>query len=116
MSLTNKILEKKARRKRKLEKALSDILPQLIELGAIKVILFGSLAGETIDINSDLDLLVVMPAGRSGKEWQKHLYENVKRDTAADIFVYNEVEFKKYRESFFLQNVLNTGRIIYEKS
>ncbi len=116
MSSLKKIIEKKEQRKHKLRNSLFNISQQLIEMGAIKIILFGSLAYGTTDVNSDLDLLVVMPVKHSGKEWQKHIYENIERNTAADIFVYNETEFTKFRESIFLQNALNSGKIIYEKT
>lgn len=116
MSSLKKIIAKKAQRRRKLEYSLANISQQLITMGALKIILFGSLAYGTEDVNSDIDILVVMPVNRSGKEWQKYIYENIERNTAADIFVYNENEFKNYRESTFLQNALNSGRIIYEKA
>jgi len=115
MTSLTRINEKKEKRKYRLEKSLNSLLHQLVELGALKVILFGSMVNGTIDIDSDLDLLVVMPASRSGQEWQNYIYEQVYRSTAADIFVYNENEFEKYRESSFLQNVIYQGRVMYEK-
>lgn len=115
MTLLNKIKERKEKRKQKLLKSLDGIRQQLIDMGALKVYLFGSMAHETMDIDSDLDILVVMPANRTGRDWQKYIYDQIYRDTAADIFVYNENEFEDYRESHFLQEVIHKGRVIYEK-
>ncbi len=110
------ILKKKNDRKRKLEAGLNLIVSQLITLGALKVILFGSLAEDEVDVYSDLDLLVVMPSTRSGKKWMKFIYESIERGCASDIIVYNqkELEEEKFR-SAFLRNVLASGKVVYEK-
>ncbi|MCS7202697.1 MAG: nucleotidyltransferase domain-containing protein [Dictyoglomus sp.] len=47
---------------------LFNILEELKKLGALKIILFGSLVHGDVDVNSDLDLLVIMPNTKSGKE------------------------------------------------
>lgn len=47
---------------------LFNILEELKKLGALKIILFGSLIHGDVDVNSDLDLLVIMPNTKSGKE------------------------------------------------
>jgi predicted nucleotidyltransferase len=47
---------------------MESITRQLIELGAVKIILFGSLAEGNVDVYSDLDLFVIMPSTKSGDE------------------------------------------------
>lgn len=63
------ILQKKEERKAKLQASLNSIVTQLKGIGALKIILFGSLARDDIDVRSDLDLFVLMPSNRTGKEW-----------------------------------------------
>jgi len=47
----------------RLETETEHIVDQMKSLGAVKVILFGSLARQQISLFSDIDLLVIMPEG-----------------------------------------------------
>ena len=117
MSNLAKILKRKAERKKKLQQSLESLINQLKSLGALKIILFGSLARDEIDINSDLDVFVLMPSNKSGKEWMDIIYEKREIGVAADIIAYNLEEFKKKLSvSSFLGNIINSGRILYEKT
>lgn len=110
-----KIMRKKADRKAKLREALDAIAGQLIGLGALKIIVFGSFAKDKVDVNSDLDLFVVMPSSKTGKEWMDIIYDAVDRKAASDIIVYNEDEYReRLPKSAFLQDITR-GKIIYEK-
>lgn len=116
MSSLNKILRKKNDRKARLQEALGSIVSQLASLGALKVIVFGSFAQDTVDVNSDLDLFVLMPSTRTGKEWLGFIYDTVERKVASDIVVYNDKEFnERLPSSVFLQNVMK-GKVVYEKA
>jgi len=111
------ILRRKDERLRKLKSSLESIVKQLRELGALKIIFFGSVVEGEVDVNSDLDLLVIMPSTRSGKEWMKLVYEKTKTEVATDVIVYNHREFEeKLPTSSFLKNVVNTGRVVYEET
>lgn len=117
MSELEEILERKEKRKTRLETSLSSIASQLENIGALKIILFGSFANGDIDLYSDLDLLVIMPSTMSGKEWMKLVYEDVEREVGSDIIVYNLREFEENLPiSSFLQNIVNSGRVVYEKT
>lgn len=117
MADLKEILQKKAERETNLKSFLDIIKSQIKNMGALKIILFGSLISEKIDVYSDLDLLVIMPSTKSGKEWTKLIYENVERKVASDIIVYNHKEFEDdLPTSRFLRNVLKSGRVIYEKT
>jgi len=86
-------------------------------LGALKVYIFGSYVRDEIDVNSDLDLLVIMPSTKTGKEWTSYIYNNVKRDISSDIIVFNDNEFKnQLPTNSFLKNIINSGRLVYEKT
>jgi predicted nucleotidyltransferase len=92
------------------------MLPQLEKLGAVKVIAFGSLVEGTTNSRSDLDILVVMPQERSGREWSRFIYENIYRDIAADILVFNTKELEnEIQANKFLQRAMEKGRLVFEK-
>ncbi len=110
------ILQRKNERKARLQASLDSIVTQLKSLGALKVILFGSFARGDVDVNSDLDLLVLMPSTKTGKEWMDTIYEKIERKVASDIIVYNQKEFyERLPTSNFLQNILK-GKVVYEKT
>jgi len=116
MSRLKEILQRKDERKAKLQASLDSIVSQLKSLGALKVILFGSFAEGKVDVNSDLDLLVLMPSIRTGKEWMDTIYDKIERKVASDIIVYNQKEFhEKLPTSSLLQNILK-GKVVYEKT
>ncbi len=115
MSKVQEIIKRKNERKKKLKNALESIKRQLINLGAKKIILFGSLNKEDIDIHSDLDLFVIMPSIKTGKEWMDFIYSNLEREVASDIIVYNEKEYKEnLDDNSFINEIVDTGKIIYE--
>jgi predicted nucleotidyltransferase len=115
MSKVQEIIQRKKERKQRLEAALESIKHQLIRLGALKIILFGSLNEGNIDRYSDLDLFVVMPSVRTGKEWMDIIYKNINREIASDIIVYNEKEYEKnLNTNSFVIEINNTGKILYE--
>lgn len=117
MSKLKEILQRRKEREEKLESALVSITRQLRDLGALKVILFGSLAEEDVDVFSDLDLLVIMPTGRSGREWMRFVYENIDLGIASDIIIYNQKELQEnLGKSSFLRGVLDSGKTVYEKT
>lgn len=97
-------------RRKKLNDAKLHIAGQLRALGAQKIVLFGSVATNTITNSSDLDLLVVMPLGKTGWQWTNEIYEKVERKVSADIVAYNLDEFEKMKEeSSFVKYALMTG-------
>lgn len=116
MSKIKEIIVRKEEREAKLQKSLDLIVTQLKNMGALKIILFGSLAKGDVDVNSDIDLFVLMPATKSGKEWMDLIYRTVERKVAANIIVYNQEEFyDKLPSSRFLANILE-GKVFYEKA
>lgn len=117
MQRLKEISEKISNRKIKLSKSLDSLILQLKDFGAIKIYIFGSFIRDEIDVNSDLDLLVIMPSDKTGKKWITFIYSNIKRDISSDIIVFNENEFKNQIPSnSFLENIINSGRLVYEKT
>lgn len=117
MQRLKEISERISNRKIKLRKCLNSLIIQLKEFGAIKIYLFGSYVRDEIDVNSDLDIFVIMPSNKTGKEWTSFIYNNIKRDISTDIIVFNNNEFEnEIPSNSFLKNIVNSGRLLYEKT
>jgi predicted nucleotidyltransferase len=117
MSRVRQILARQQKRRAQLQAALESVSRQLQDRGAVRIIVFGSIVREQIDVDSDLDLLVIMPSTKSSKEWMNLIYDEVERGVAADILVFNEQEFNSNLPgSTFLQNIVDSGRVIHEKA
>ena len=89
---------------------------ELVELGAERVILFGSRARGTAVRGSDVDLLVVMPCpgeesfpGRLAR-----VAERLAPRTAVDLLVYTPEEFDRLRETRrFVRDAVLEGRVLH---
>lgn len=89
---------------------------QLAGMGALRVIVFGSFAEDAVRSTSDIDLIAVMPETRTGKEWRRHVGENLDREVGCDLLVYTEKELAEMIPvSRFIRHALKTGRTVYEK-
>ena len=117
MSITfEKLQTQRATRRNQLENALKDIVRQLKNMGALKIIVFGSYVSGIIRRWSDLDILIVMPSTKSGKEWFKEIYDEIDTDISVDILPFTEEELKiKIKTSSFIRYAIKTGRVVYEK-
>lgn len=103
-------------RKKQLDLSLAKIVERLKQMGAIKIIAFGSYISGNIRRWSDLDLLVVMPPVKSGREWFGEIYEKVDPEVAADILPFTEEEYRRQQEtSSFVRHAIRTGKVVYEK-
>ena len=111
-----KLQAQRATRRRQLECALEETILKLKDMGALKIIAFGSYVSGSIRRWSDLDILVVMPSTQSGKEWFKEIYDKVDAGVPADILPFTEEELRKKMEtSSFIRFALKTGKVVYEK-
>ena len=81
MSQLSNLLQNKRARREMLEARLDPIVEQLKSLGAVKIVLFGSLARQEVDVDSDLDLLVIMPPIRAGKNGWAFCTKNSKEES-----------------------------------
>ena len=108
---------RKEARKAHLMENLDSISRQLRDLGATMIILHGSLARGNVNSHSDLDLLCIMPATKSGREWSIMIYDEVNRSVDCDIIVFNEEELRRdLPVNRFLRMALETGTAVYERS
>lgn len=107
---------RKAKRRRELERALRSVSRQLRDMGALKIVLFGSFAQGHVRSDSDLDLISIMPETRTGRQWMRKIYSEIDREVDCDILAYTPPELEKMLPvSRFLRHALKTGKVIYER-
>jgi len=105
----------RAEREGQLQAELERLVEELKRLGALKVIVFGSMARGRIRAGSDLDLIVVMPSEERFADRLAHLYQTLQPKVACDILAYTPEEFEKMPErSFLIRQALSEGAVLYE--
>jgi predicted nucleotidyltransferase len=87
---------------------------QLRELGASKVVLFGSYAEGRRDVQTDLDLFVVIESALPFVERTAWLYRELAPRVACDILAYTPEEWVTMQERPFVRDALLKGEILYE--
>jgi predicted nucleotidyltransferase len=106
---------------------IDQLLEALKTADPYKIILFGSYAKGTADENSDIDMVVILDNNDVAKTYKerldKKLYinrlvRNINYKIALDILVYSKEEYKivKNLGNYFIDEIENTGKIIYEKA
>ena len=103
------------------------IIDKLAQTNAEKIILFGSYAYGTAGPDSDLDILVVtsdetIPSSFSEKS-KIHLriskaISDIKKEFPVDLIVHTKAMHEKFIKlnSLFAQELLNKGKVLYEKN
>ena len=98
---------------------LNDIVAQIaVKFNPDKIILFGSYAVGTPNSDSDIDLLIIkdsdLPRHRRSFDIQKMLIGSM---IPMDILVYtnNEFEKEKNEKYSFLNSVIKTSKVLYER-
>lgn len=102
-----------------LEEKIRWIIKDLLAYDPEKIILFGSMARGDFNHYSDFDIVVIK---KTDTPFLKRLIEVVdlvrEELFPIDIFVYTPREFEQMREEEnpFIEKVLESGRVIYEKT
>lgn len=95
----------------------SDIVATFLPFNPVKIILFGSMARDDHDEDSDVDVIVVYNSDKKFLDRLAELYESWSLPRGVDILAYTPMEFEKMlEESSFIEDAVNTGKVIYEKS
>lgn len=100
--------------KARLERALEQVVAQLREMGARRIILFGSLARDQVRVGSDVDILALFDDDRGFKERMWHIYSHLETDEDVDVLAYNFDQFERVQHRPFFRHVLQEGKVIYE--
>ncbi len=81
-----------------------------------RIILFGSYAYGTPTEDSDVDLLVVMPADRRDRRKSVEIQLAVPETFPLDLLVYDPVYLQRRAgmEDWFVREILEKGRTLYE--
>ena len=109
-----KMLKKK--HLKELKQELSRVISELIKLGALKIIQFGSSVREELSLTSDIDLIVIIETKQNYIERSAGIYKEVKPKDI-DLLVYTPIEFKRMTgENLFIQHILKEGKVIYERN
>jgi predicted nucleotidyltransferase len=106
---------------------VNELVQSIKPANPYKIILFGSYAAGTANEDSDIDLLIVLDNDEIANTLDKRaervclirqLVKAINQDYSMDIIVYSRREFynKKYDGNWFIDEIENTGRSIYEKA
>jgi predicted nucleotidyltransferase len=106
--------EQRSKRQALLERELERIVQVLRQVGAQRIILFGSAAREDVAAWSDLDLIVVLHSDLPFIKRLGVLYERIEPRVGLDLLAYTPQEFDAIRERPFIQQALQEGRVLYE--
>ncbi len=113
--MIQKVKELKERHLRHLEKELSRVKSQLINLGALKIILFGSSVRGELGLTSDIDLIVIIESDKDFIERSGEIYKKI-QPKDIDLFIYTPNEFNRMsKDNLFIQHILKEGKIIFER-
>lgn len=84
-----------------------------------KVILFGSCATGKVTRDSDIDMLIIKDTKRPyGQRWLEvsRMVRNFKRYIPFEPFVLTPEEFRRQlKRNLFLQEIVEKGKVLYEK-
>ncbi|MGQ9628088.1 MAG: nucleotidyltransferase domain-containing protein [Anaerolineae bacterium] len=107
---------RRSQRRSKLNQELSRLLALLRAMPVEKVILFGSLARGEVGMNSDLDLVVIMPSEKRFLSRAVELAQILEPELGLDLLVYTPEEFRGMQEdgNLFIRQVLKEGKVLYE--
>ena len=81
-----------------------------------KVILFGSYAGDNPTVDSDVDLLVIMPHRAKNVRKAVEILGRVAPDFAVDLLVRTPAEVRKRvrQNDWFMRDIVEKGLVLYE--
>lgn len=101
-----------------LDKALlDDLIRRILSVASpTRIVLFGSASRGEMRLDSDLDILVVVPNGSNHRDIAKRIYRNlIGFSLAVDIVVATEDDLSKYGDNYSLvyYSALHEGKEIY---
>lgn len=96
---------------------LDEIVRRIVRtVHPLRIVLFGSAARDTMDSNSDLDLLVVMPDGTHRRQAATEIYKSLRGvGVPKDVIVVTESDVAKHQDnpSLILRPALEEGKDLY---
>lgn len=89
---------------------------QLARLGAVRVVLCGSLVRGRVSLFSNVDLLVLFDDDRSPRELSRWVYRHVDARESVDLIAYNVRDFEQARQRPFWRHALQHSEVLYDRS
>lgn len=103
-----------------IEKQLNEITDKIVrQFEPEKIILFGSWAWGQPHQDSDVDLFIIKETERSTREVAREIDGALwGRTTPLDLLVYTPVQVEKRlrQHDFFVRDVMEKGKVLYERS
>jgi len=111
----------------KMTSYLDETLKILKKHNPEEIILFGSMSNGTANMDSDIDLLVILNIDSIPKTYEEKMVltcnirrslRNINKKVALDLLFYTKKEYAamKAEKSLFLNEIDKTGKIIHEKA
>jgi predicted nucleotidyltransferase len=101
----------------KLENILNEIVKRILDVVQPKnIILFGSAVRGEMGVNSDIDILVVVPSGLHRRKTAQKIYRNlIGVGFAVDIVVVLEDDIEQFKDhnGMVIQPALKEGKVLY---
>jgi predicted nucleotidyltransferase len=106
---------------------IDPLIEALRQSDPYRIILFGSYAKGTATDDSDIDMVVILDNYDVAKTYEERLKKklyinklvrNINYKVALDILVYSRAEYKIVKDigNYFIDEIEQTGKIIYEKA
>jgi predicted nucleotidyltransferase len=97
--------------------ALENLVQRIVEeIAPLSIVLFGSVARNSMSDDSDIDLLVVMPEGTHRRRTAQLLYKKIRNISIPfDILVVTDSDLEKYKDKAGLiyREILAEGKQVY---
>ncbi|MBI5620829.1 nucleotidyltransferase domain-containing protein [Candidatus Gottesmanbacteria bacterium] len=106
-------------RKKRLQEELDRILPIIqTHYQPERIILFGSLATDTVGPWSDLDLAIIKQTKKRFLDRMLDIFDLIGAGLAADFLVYTPEEFDDMEKTsdFVREEIVHKGKVVYEKN
>ncbi len=101
------------------EKEIEDVVKRIVEnYKPEKVYLFGSFAWGKPNKDSDVDLFIIKNTEAKHLERDKTVRRIINRELPADLLIYTPEETQRRLGigDFFIKNILQKGKVLYESN
>lgn len=102
---------------RRLKDILNMTIQRILDVAQPRqIILFGSAVRGEMNVNSDIDLLIVVPSGTHRRKTAQKIYRNlIGVGFASDIIVVTEDDLKNYKDhpGMVIHFALAEGKVLY---
>jgi len=106
---------------------IEEIVKTIIEHNVCEIILFGSISKEKFDAESDIDLFIILDIDKIPETYEEKMklkleirrsVRKINRKISLDLLIYTKKEYEimKKDKSAFLEEIIRTGKTLYEKA